>query len=738
LHRRLPHFGSSLTHRARIGRCAEDSMSVRYFVMAAIASATALSQPARVRAENFVDIVGARPCSSITGDRVGATGNCTTRSRPKGLSVVLNAEAGSARFALPPDTRFGDATSAAIAIDRLMLYNGALAPEVMRLNTGDVLDVKLVNKLPPGERASTNLHTHGLLVSPHLACGKDGRAIEPVGDNVFVCTIPASETPGGPSAEHCGAHNAVYGKSVSEMNYQVTLRRDHPEGLFWYHPHVHMNARTQVGAGMSGLIYVQGSDPAVSGGARLAANHEPPFERFMMLKDIQFGSIDSSDPNALKASFLPVDDHDARLCERPADAAPGAPPTGVCFGPNKDVGWLFTVNGQVYPHIDVAAGRQEIWRIANTSADMTYDLALVEAGSGRPLRLRLLARDGVAAAPATDSKGPDPMLTERVLMMPGSRIEVEVDRATAEGLVDNARPLHARLRSYGFFTGVDSRFGDAWPAVDLAEVVFQASPEATAAARRAAPGSAALQTALRKLDFAPSAAPLTVSAWKPDPAMATATASATVRPNSCAVPAGHTAHLATTDYRKPPADGCEPALKRGEERIVALAIDKSAPPEKFKIGLAHARRGDPAAWAAAVDRAIKTAHQFGAPGATHVCARAGEPEVWTIVNRSATTNGKPDGPLDEAGNNETHNFHIHQMKFEVLNVVDPHRRVTKPRGDAKSHRMVDSYPVPIGGELQVRMNFTRDQVGGHFVFHCHILEHEDKGMMAEIEVRDRR
>jgi FtsP/CotA-like multicopper oxidase with cupredoxin domain len=709
------------------------------FLVIWIASVALLSNATISKAENFVDIVGARPCSSIAYDRVGASGNCKQLSQPKGLSVVVQAEPGSMRFPLPANTKFGDATPSSVTVDGLMLYNGSLAPEVLRLDTGDVLDVKLVNKLPSGERGSTNLHTHGLLVSPHLACGKDGRAIEPVGDNVFVCTVPAGETPQGPSALHCGAHNSVYGKSFSEMNYQVTLRRDHPEGLFWYHPHVHMNARTQVGAGMSGLIYVQGRDPAVSGGARLAANHEPPFERFMMLKDIQFGTIDTSDPNALKASFLPVDDHDARLCERPADAAPASPPTGACFGPNNDVGWLFTVNGQVYPHLDVAAGRQEIWRIANTSADMTYDLALVEAGSGRPLRLRLLARDGVAAAAAADSKGPDPMLTERVLMMPGSRIEVGVDRATAEGQVDNARPLHARLRSYGFFTGVDSRFGDAWPAVDLAEVLFDASPEASAAARGAAPGRAALQNALRKLDFAPSAAPLTVSAWKPDSAIATVAATAAARPNSCAVPAGHSAHLTATAHRAPtPADGCEPALKRGEERIVALAIDKSVPPEKFKIGLAHARRADAAAWNAAIDRAIKNAHQFGAPGSTHVCARAGEPEVWTIVNRSATTDGKPGGPLDETGNNETHNFHIHQMKFEVLNVVDPHRRVTKPRGDAASHRMVDSYPVPIGGELRVRMNFTRQQVGGHFVFHCHILEHEDKGMMAEIEVKDPR
>ena len=41
------------------------------------------------------------------------------------------------------------------------------------------------------------------------------------------------------------------------MNYRLVLPADHPEGLFWYHPHVHMNARTQVGSGLSGLIFVK-------------------------------------------------------------------------------------------------------------------------------------------------------------------------------------------------------------------------------------------------------------------------------------------------------------------------------------------------------------------------------------------------------------------------------------------------------------------------------------------------
>ncbi|MEO6339238.1 MAG: multicopper oxidase domain-containing protein, partial [Caulobacteraceae bacterium] len=36
----------------------------------------------------------------------------------------------------------------------------------------------------------------------------------------------------------------------------------------------------------------------------------------------------------------------------------------------------------------------------------------------------------------------------------------------------------------------------------------------------------------------------------------------------------------------------------------------------------------------------------------------------------------------------------------------------------------------------IRLAFTDPTIVGRFMFHCHILEHEDKGMMAQIEVYD--
>ena len=46
----------------------------------------------------------------------------------------------------------------------------------------------------------------------------------------------------------------------------------------------------------------------------------------------------------------------------------------------------------------------------------------------------------------------------------------------------------------------------------------------------------------------------------------------------------------------------------------------------------------------------------------------------------------------------------------------------------------DIVDVPIRGEVKVIIPFTNPLIVGRFVYHCHILSHEDKGMMATIEV----
>jgi FtsP/CotA-like multicopper oxidase with cupredoxin domain len=92
-----------------------------------------------------------------------------------------------------------------------------------------------------------------------------------------------------------------------------------------------------------------------------------------------------------------------------------------------------------------------------------------------------------------------------------------------------------------------------------------------------------------------------------------------------------------------------------------------------------------------------------------VRVRLGAIEEWTIRNVA----------------DELHTFHIHQGPFQLVEI----NGVPQPVDD---HR--DIVDVPIGGEVKVIIPFTNPLIVGRFVFHCHILSHEDKGMMATIEV----
>jgi FtsP/CotA-like multicopper oxidase with cupredoxin domain len=95
----------------------------------------------------------------------------------------------------------------------------------------------------------------------------------------------------------------------------------------------------------------------------------------------------------------------------------------------------------------------------------------------------------------------------------------------------------------------------------------------------------------------------------------------------------------------------------------------------------------------------------------------GAVEDWTIENRS----------------DEDHEFHMHQIHFLLLEV----NGVPVPK---KDRQFYDTYPVhywddvnPTFPSIKVRMDF-RGAVTGDFVYHCHILDHEDLGMMAIIRV----
>ncbi len=100
----------------------------------------------------------------------------------------------------------------------------------------------------------------------------------------------------------------------------------------------------------------------------------------------------------------------------------------------------------------------------------------------------------------------------------------------------------------------------------------------------------------------------------------------------------------------------------------------------------------------------------------NVIVEQGTVEDWIIENRSK----------------ELHAFHIHQLHFLLLDyngkaVDEPFLRDTVNVPYYKDQDL--SYP-----SVRLRMDFRDPNIVGTFVYHCHLLEHEDKGMMGTIQV----
>jgi|SRR5579862_3007511 len=108
-------------------------------------------------------------------------------------------------------------------------------------------------------------------------------------------------------------------------------------------------------------------------------------------------------------------------------------------------------------------------------------------------------------------------------------------------------------------------------------------------------------------------------------------------------------------------------------------------------------------------------HVFHMDDPPAITTTIGSVEDWTIENHSG----------------EVHDFHIHQLHFLLMAINGV--PVTNPE-------LYDSFTVPswTGSgpypSITVRMDFRDPQIAGLFVFHCHILDHEDGGMMAKIQV----
>ncbi|WP_250455425.1 multicopper oxidase domain-containing protein [Caballeronia sp. ATUFL_M2_KS44] len=219
---------------------------------------------------------------------------CVAGLNPSGnsASIMLKVQMGNYRIYNPSTDSFDSVT--------LRSYNGCPSGPTISIKPGATLKLTLNNTLSatdptancpgPADHTTpkcynnTNIHTHGFHISP------SGNS-----DNVLMTVYPGTV-----------------------QNYSYKLPPDHPSGTFWYHAHLHGSTAIDVASGMAGVLIVRGSRQAkagmTNGGAdidtilrrRFLVLSLPVREHVMLFQQIEygcFGDSTSDKPLADPATF---------------------------------------------------------------------------------------------------------------------------------------------------------------------------------------------------------------------------------------------------------------------------------------------------------------------------------------------------------------------------------------------------------------------------------------------------
>lgn len=321
---------------------------------------------------------------------------------PQRRSLVVNSLSG---YREPAVLRSADGTLTAVLVATygrnligndpvyLRSYNGEVVGPTLRARPGDVLRITVRNNLPtqPWKANSmnklhdfdvTNLHFHGLHVSPNG-----------ISDNVLIEIGPGAS-----------------------QDYVVEIPPDHPSGTYWYHPHHHGSTAANVASGMSGALIIEG-------GLDDLPEIKAAKERVMVLNQILYlnriPSTNASQPDLILPEGI-IEEKYAGDNFGPGDAA--------------KLGRFTTINGIQLPVIRMRPGEIERWRLVDSAQSEILALQLVSAGDASiTIPFHEIAVDGLARGKAVK--------TNLIQMLPGYRSDVlvKIDAPGEYLLVDQAK-----------------------------------------------------------------------------------------------------------------------------------------------------------------------------------------------------------------------------------------------------------------------------------------------------------
>jgi FtsP/CotA-like multicopper oxidase with cupredoxin domain len=307
--------------------------------------------------------------------------------------------------------RYTDPRTTALAGCALTLrtYDGQLVGPTYRVRPGQTMNLLLANQLPrespdsiaaqlaqeasqafidtrPHSFNTTNLHTHGMHVSP---VGNS--------DNVLLAIPPQTTLP-----------------------YEIKVPPSHTRGTYWYHAHTHGSTAVQVGSGMAGALIVD-DDPAAIPASLAAANAR---EKVFVIQTILY---DTAGAITDITAFFPDNPQTDTMCMRGQ--------TGCTWQNSKRA---TTVNGQIVPVIRMRPGEVQRWRLIDAAFREGLRLRL----EGHTLYE--IATDGIYTG-RIDAWGP----RQAVDLQPGYRSDVLVQASATPGryrLVDDTTSAANSLR----------------------------------------------------------------------------------------------------------------------------------------------------------------------------------------------------------------------------------------------------------------------------------------------------
>lgn len=644
--------------------------------LAILAPFVAVAAPDRT-IDNPAELAIQRPAFTWMEPGVGGLPEVRTGT---GHTALLNLDI---VYSDPAVTRIYNPSTVTYDKVRLRTYNGHLVAPTIRVHPGETVRATLTNKLPaqhcgptgninqpdPGCFNLTNLHAHGVWVSP------TGNS-----DNVLL-TIP----PG------------------SKFEYEYNIPSDHPSGIYWYHPHVHGSTALQVAGGMAGALIVAGDRPPTADApgdidVLLKDRHGRPFtERVVLVQQIQYACRDAD--NQIKKKT----DADGHVIAWVCDQGDVGTIEGYDqFGPPtwQESNRFTTLNGEVQPvFADAQAGRIERWRMVHAGVRDTVNVAFVKAkpgaqpiasgmGPAQQLWLRENCGDPAAKDPqdtaltqwelASDGQTHERILglrtnvlqpgyrTDFLMMFPEPGLYCMIDRGANRDSVVNAQEKSDRLLA---FVRVE---GGTGPKQDVQRAIQKALT--TAADRLPRETRADV-----KRDLADG---LGISRFAPH------------RPVTDAEVMGYQSLTFSIGGTVP-------------DNVKFMVDGKSFDPTDFSRTLT-----------------------------------LGSVDEWTL----SSANAFEDPTLKSLV--ISHPFHIHINPFQVTKVLDKEGRDLTDPSIARATRLAweqgDPQYLDMRGmwrdtvflkqDYKVIMRTRYERYIGDFVLHCHILDHEDQGMMQMVRI----